>query len=146
MLKICWRISDTDMQNPHAFIHSSYSLVGLTESSGERVRSFPSRYHHQHGSPRSCITWGITIGPLVAAVLRLKSHPIDTIYQIIKVLTAVSMKITALWDIAPEPDNGGSMYLWNVSQLRKYTALYFRHLWNIGLFQGDYKKRFPRRL
>jgi hypothetical protein len=44
MLKI--PISDTDRKNSHSFVHSSYlpqmsQLVGLPESSGGRVRSYP---------------------------------------------------------------------------------------------------------
>jgi hypothetical protein len=46
MLKIPWGISDADMQNSHSFFHSSYLpqmslVVGLPESSGGRVRSYP---------------------------------------------------------------------------------------------------------
>jgi hypothetical protein len=46
MLKIPFGISDTDRQNSHSFIHSSYLpqmslLVGLPESSGGQVRSYP---------------------------------------------------------------------------------------------------------
>jgi hypothetical protein len=41
-----WGISDTDRQNSHSFVHSSYLpqmsvLVVLPESSGGRVRSYP---------------------------------------------------------------------------------------------------------
>jgi hypothetical protein len=45
-VKVPWGISDTDMQNSHSFVHSSYFtqmslLVGLPEISGGRVRSYP---------------------------------------------------------------------------------------------------------
>jgi hypothetical protein len=49
-------------------------LVRLPESSGGRVRSFPSWHHHhdihRHDSPRSQSPRGWTIGPLMAAVLK----------------------------------------------------------------------------
>jgi hypothetical protein len=50
-------------------------LVGLPESSGRRIRSFPCRYHftvilHTHISPG-----GWTTGPLVAAVQRRSPTP-----------------------------------------------------------------------
>jgi hypothetical protein len=46
MLTIPWGISDTDRQNSHSFVHSSYFLqisllVRLPESSGGRVRAYP---------------------------------------------------------------------------------------------------------
>jgi hypothetical protein len=45
MLKIPWGISDNDTQNSHSFVRPSYFpqmsvLVGLSESSGGRVRSY----------------------------------------------------------------------------------------------------------
>jgi hypothetical protein len=48
MLKIPWDISYTSMQNSHSSCSSSYLpkmslLVGLPESSGGRVRSYPER-------------------------------------------------------------------------------------------------------
>jgi hypothetical protein len=48
MLKIPWDISYTSMQNSHSSFSSSYLpkmslLVGLPESSGGRVRSYPER-------------------------------------------------------------------------------------------------------
>jgi hypothetical protein len=59
-------------------------LAGLPESSCEWVRSFPQLAYHHHGSPHSHITWGWTTGPLVATVLRHKSHPININQSVIK--------------------------------------------------------------
>jgi hypothetical protein len=76
MLKLCWHISDTDMQNSHSFIHSSYSLPDV--SAGRIAREL--WWMSQEFSPASTIItmalhahislgeW--TIGPLMATVLR----------------------------------------------------------------------------
>jgi hypothetical protein len=58
MLKIPWGISDTNRQNSHSFVHSSYFpqmslLEGLPESSSGRVRSYPQ--------PASSPPWLCTI-------------------------------------------------------------------------------------
>jgi hypothetical protein len=70
MLNIPWGISDTEKQNPHSFVHSSYLLqmslpVGLPEGAGGRVRSISSRHHHNHhGPPRSHTNWGVNNRPV----------------------------------------------------------------------------------
>jgi hypothetical protein len=75
MLKIPWGISDTDRQNSHSFVHSSYLhqmslVVGPAESSGGQVRSYPRPLSP---SPRlSMFTYhqGMNKSKLVFAVLR----------------------------------------------------------------------------
>jgi hypothetical protein len=68
ILKIPWGISDTDRQNSHSFVHSSYlpqmSLqVGQRKSSGGRIRSYPQPAS-SHSSPCSHITRGINNRPV----------------------------------------------------------------------------------
>jgi hypothetical protein len=75
MLKIRWRISDTDMQNSHSFVQSSYSLPDVSACKTARELWWTT----QEFSPGGIITTmavhahispgGWTIGPLVAAVL-----------------------------------------------------------------------------
>jgi hypothetical protein len=70
-------------------------LVGLPESSGGRVRSFPQSasspwLFHAHMSPE---VW--TIASLVAAVLRCKSHPIDMIKE--HTVTLCFILISFVW-------------------------------------------------
>jgi hypothetical protein len=50
-------------------------LVGLPEISGGWIRSFRLSISFDHGSLYSFITWGLTIGPLVAAVQRRSLTP-----------------------------------------------------------------------
>jgi hypothetical protein len=77
--KIPWGISDTNRKNFNSLVHSSYlpqisMLVGLPETSGGRVRSYPSWHHHHHGSP--LITWGMNNRPVGGCSSETQSHPI----------------------------------------------------------------------
>jgi hypothetical protein len=87
MLKIRWRISDTYTQISHPFDHSSYSLPDASADRIARELWWTSHEYspsginitvalHAHTSPG-----GWAIGPLLAAVLRRKSHPIGMINQ-----------------------------------------------------------------
>jgi hypothetical protein len=71
-------ISDTDIQNSHSFVHSSYLpqmsvLVGLPESCGGRVRSY-----HQPAPWLTTlhITWGLKNRPFGGRGSETWSHPI----------------------------------------------------------------------
>jgi hypothetical protein len=75
MLKICWRVSLTDMQNSHSFVCSSY--LRPDDSAGRTSRDL--WWTSQEFCPASSLPWlptltyqlaGWTIGPLMAAVLR----------------------------------------------------------------------------
>jgi hypothetical protein len=67
--KILRRLNSS-FPSPNSFWFATrWMLIGLPYSSGWRIEGFPSRYHstmvlHTH------VTWGWTIGPLVAAVQR----------------------------------------------------------------------------
>jgi len=96
MLKIPWGISDTEWQNSHSFVHSSYLLPD--DSAGRIAREL--WWTSQEFSPAGIITtmalhahispWGWTIGPLVAAVLRHKSHHIGIIIRSINAYKIMS--------------------------------------------------------
>lgn len=87
MLKIRWCIFDTDTQSSHS-VHYSYLLPVDSDGSTARMLWWTGQgvspagiintmALHAHTTPE-----GWTIGPLVAAVLRSKSCPIDIINQI----------------------------------------------------------------
>jgi hypothetical protein len=75
MLKICWRISDTDMQNSHSLVHSSYSLPDVSAGRIARQQWWTGQELCPagiitHGSPCWHMTQGWTTGLFLAVVLR----------------------------------------------------------------------------
>jgi hypothetical protein len=50
-------------------------IVGIPKSSSGRIRSPPLSISFRHGFPWSCVSWGWTTGPLVAAVQRHSLTP-----------------------------------------------------------------------
>jgi hypothetical protein len=54
-------------------------LLGLPESSSGRIRTFPLYISFHHGSPCSCITWGINNRSVGGCSSETWSHPIDMI-------------------------------------------------------------------
>jgi hypothetical protein len=55
---------------PFLLLSIRWLLIGLPESSGRWIRSFPLSTSFHHGSPCSFISWGWTTGLLVAAAQR----------------------------------------------------------------------------
>jgi len=100
-------------------------LVGLPESSGGRVRSFPSRHHHNHGSPRSHITRGWTIGPLVAAVLRHKSNPIVIISQSVSMISSFHLCLGPLSGLFPSSLPAKILYAFLISSIHTTCSTHF---------------------
>jgi hypothetical protein len=98
MLKIRWRISDTDTQNPHSFIHSSYSLTDVSAGRIARELWWTSRKF----SPAGIITMtlyahispeGRTMCPLVAAVLRRLTPLTWSVNQLIKIIPSRTPRV-----------------------------------------------------
>jgi hypothetical protein len=56
-------------------------LVGLLESSGGLIRSFPPSISFHHGSPFSCITSGMNNRPVGSRSSETYSHPIGIIIK-----------------------------------------------------------------
>jgi hypothetical protein len=87
MTKILRHLKDslTYAQNSHSIVHSSYSLPDVSAGSIVRELCWKSKELYVAGiiitTHVHVSRGGLTIGPLVAAVLRSKSHPIDMISQ-----------------------------------------------------------------
>jgi hypothetical protein len=81
MLNVPWGISDTDEQNSLSFVHFSYFpqmplMVGLPESSGGWIRSYPLPVSSPPGSPWSRITRGMNSRPVGGRNSETYTHPI----------------------------------------------------------------------
>jgi hypothetical protein len=92
-------------------------LVGLPESSGGRVRSYPSwhHHHHHHGCPSSRIAWGMNNRPVgdhgSGTVSSHHNKSFNVIHQWVNSLSSCftpgkELSVTTQYETgwAPEPD------------------------------------------
>jgi hypothetical protein len=96
------------MKNYHSFVHSSYLphmslLIWLPESSGGRVKIYPSRHHHHHhGNPCSHITREIkstveTLPDRCVRASRITGQYHNSLYEFFVVMWSKVIQIFHKW-------------------------------------------------